>query len=612
MRGLIEEILKEFDIDFNRKQRKALKKIYKKVDTEAEELKASGIDINDPEVKKIFIEEVHGYVRRTLGYSNKEDIDQFINSYEYEEDEEVDDKKKKVQYAIGIQLNKGRQELAVRNMFCFDTLFGGSTGGGKTMAILLRILFIMSICVEINRELKAKGLITGGARFLILRRDLAGLRDLQIKSFEVFSLIGGYYTKNNWSFEIEGNVFSVELGYIRDEKSFGKYQGQEYIGVYVDEAGLFFPDEFNNIAYVRSRRRSPQGFPYDFMMTANPGGPGHLTLQEMYDIPKDGNQDIKIIKTYNGKILKPGDPKFDLESKDDEKIRYRMFIPSTIKDNPFLSSTDYVDMLRYESGLSDKQIANLIDGKWSIDSSGMFDDVFSEQDIVLDSSITKIPNTWTWFRGYDFGTASPYAGLVFAKNNGRGNMSIDGKEKITPIGTTVVVNMVYGGGRLDPSKPFKGDDLPVDEQAKRINKMEDQVIDQYNLDKINPGFADDSIYTNGIHPKSPEGSTSEILNRYGLKYIGQKRPPGSRAPGWMKIRMMMRNSIENRDEPHLYIMDCCQGLILETRAAQQNKSMNGDIDDNADHALDVLRYNVHTPKTKKKQAPNYRMNSKFG
>lgn len=615
----------DFLLSSTKAGRKKLKIIYKVIDKEIETLKDMGFDINkDEDLRNTFIEEMGYYISRVIDPFIDSKIEDTKNKYDdisssdYEKyfEEARDQSKKEIETQIAFAPNRGRQEFAVRNMFANDVFFGGALGGGKTFTILMRILFIMYICVEINKEKREAGLITGGARFLVLRRDLGGLKDFISKTFEIYPLIGGNYTDKKWTFEIDGNIFTVELGYIKDQQSFNKFQGQEYIGIYIDEAGQFKEDEFTNINLLKTRLRNPYGFPSDFMMTANPGGPGHHSLQKMYGIPSDGSQDIIVSKTYKGIVIDRNHPKYNLEYEDDTNISYRLFIPSTIKDNPYLANTNYIESLR-SSGLTEKQINNLIEGKWTVDAGGMFDDVFDERVIVLDSSITEVPNSWIWFRGYDYGTRDPYAGLVFAKNNGKGDIIIDGKPLSTPIGTVVAVNEVYGGGRKDPDKPFQGDGLWVEEQASLIKKMEEKVIDRYDLEQILPGFADSSIYTNGINTETIEGSAAEPLLKAGLKYIPQKKPKGSRVQGWMKIRQMMRNTIDDKQEqPHLYILDNCESLIKETKAAQYDtKNMTGDLPDKAaDHALDVLRYNVHTPKVRKvsKQPNNTRMPSRFG
>lgn len=490
-----------------------------------------------------------------------------------------------------LEPNEGPQDLFV-NCPYHDILYGGALGGGKSMGIHIRLVYMLEMCRRINKDRKIHGYKEGDGTFLIIRKDLAGLEDLISESHNIYPFLGGVYTKNLWTFK---DGFKIRFGFIDgNQKSFNKYQGKRYIGIYIDEAGQYTREEFENIKLLKSRLRNTFGFPSDFVMTANPGGPGHQYLKQQYQVTNSKN--IVVSKTYKGEIIDSKHPKYNLTSKDDIHISERVFIPARLEDNPHLMNANYKEHL-LSIGLSSSQIDNLLEGNWNIDSEGMFDDIFSENTHVLDAKDVIIPKEWIFTRGYDYGTSAPYACLIFAENNGRGDLIIAGEKVSTPIGTKIIVDEEYGGGRIQQNKPHIGDGSFEETHAERLYKLEEDVMGRYQLTNIYKGYADSAIFD------GPAGNRGiDKFRARGLDFLPSVKGPNSRSMGWSHIRSLLNNSLNNTDEPHLYVMSVCDHTIrLFLNLQRDVKRLNGDLKERSeDHIHDVIRYNTYKPKLKKK------------
>lgn len=554
---------------------------------------------NQLEYSDDIAEQVTDFVIDAMQYTDdeKEVIEQakeyIYNISDIEEDLEYTEE-------IIAEPNPGPQTFLVNCPFT-DILYGGALGGGKSWGIFIRIIFMMNMYRRINEERKNHKRKKGGGTFLIVRKELGGLEDLISKSQEMFPYLGGVYTDKLWTFE---DGFKVRFGFIDGkEKSFHKYQGKEYLGIYIDEAGQYTRQEFDNIRLLRGRLRNKYGFVSDFVMTANPGGPGHNLLKQEYGVTN--KKEVIVTKCYKGEVLNELDPKFKLTEKEDKNIHYRVFIPARLEDNEYLANTDYrSELLRV--GYSKAQIDNLIEGNWNVETSGMFDDLFNENIHILDAKDLIIPNTWHFTRGYDEGTSAPYASLIFAENTGKGSLIINGETVNTPIGTKIVVDEDYGGSYGEKHKTHVGDNSHHELQAKRLKELEDNIKGRYQLNNIFKGFADNTVF-NG-----PSGNrVIDKFNAEGLDFLPAKKPPGSRSAGWSHIRMLLNNTVEKNDKPYLFLTNLCEHTIRTLLNVQRDtKNLNGDLEKYAeDHALDVLRYNTHKPeiKTQKTQPKRVRM-----
>jgi predicted phage terminase large subunit-like protein len=209
---------------------------------------------------------------------------------------------------------------------CMDReiLFGGAAGGGKSAALLAGALQFVSV-----PQYSA----------LILRRsfsDLALPGGLISMSHEWLAGTAASWNERDhrWLFP---SGATVSFGYISDKQDKHRYQSSSYQSVSYDEASHFDEADYLYL-FSRLRRLSDSQVPIRMRCASNPGGRGHSWLQQRFMIEGEANG--------------------------------RRYIPSKIKDNPFIDEKEYVLSLSNLDSITRRQ---LLDGDWSArTSSGFF------------------------------------------------------------------------------------------------------------------------------------------------------------------------------------------------------------------------------------------------
>jgi phage terminase large subunit len=149
----------------------------------------------------------------------------------------------------------------------------------------------------------------------------------------------------------------------------GKYQGQEYDWLFIDEATQFLESEFRGLAAIV---RGANKIPKRVYLTCNPGGPGHNWVKRLF---------------------------IDKKYKAGEKPEDYVFIKATVDDNKDLmeSNPDYVQQL--ELLPEDKRNAHRY-GDWN----ALAGTYFSEfTDGVHTCRPFQIPKDWARYRAFDYG-----------------------------------------------------------------------------------------------------------------------------------------------------------------------------------------------------------------
>lgn len=229
-----------------------------------------------------------------------------------------------------------------------EALFGGSAGGGKSEALLQGALQYVD---------------TPGYSAIIFRRRLTDLEMPGALIFRSHQWLTGTDAKWNgnrrtWTFP-SGAILA--FGYLDNDSDMFRYQSDEFQYIAFDELGEFpYNTEFDDVdadgntrmipanqeyLFLFSRLRRAKGInvPLRFRAGTNPGGKGHRWIKERFRI-------VKHTDPETGKISFKGEhPK-------------RLFIPSALKDNPYLMEEEYVDSL---SNLDPVTRAQLLNGDWS-------------------------------------------------------------------------------------------------------------------------------------------------------------------------------------------------------------------------------------------------------
>ena len=240
-----------------------------------------------------------------------------------------------------------------------EVLFGGAAGGGKSYGQLVDALLY--------------ALKYPKSKQLILRRTFAELEKSLIRvSLSLFPR--EIYTYNSTCHVGKFKNGSIlDFGYCATENDVFQYQSAEYDTVRFDELTHF--TEFQYL-YLISRVRGANSNPKQIKSSTNPGGIGHMWVKSRF--------------------VDPSPPNTVFTAEDGSR---RVFIPSKIDDNLFLTKSD-PDYKKRLLSLPESQKKALLYGDWNI-FEGQY---FSEFDYEKHTCAPfPIPKEWRKYRTIDYG-----------------------------------------------------------------------------------------------------------------------------------------------------------------------------------------------------------------
>lgn len=229
-----------------------------------------------------------------------------------------------------------------------EALYGGAAGGGKTDAALMAAA--QFICVP-------------GYNAIIYRQTYGQLAQdggLIERSHEWWTGHAEYHSGGHrWTFP---SGASITFGALQHEKDKHKYQGAQFHFVYFDEL-TNFPSS-KAYVYLFSRLRRPEP---DETLRRCPGcglTAGHVPLRMRAGTNPGGVGGQWVYERF----IRPWR---DMRSGNLPPDEHRVFIPSLLRDNPYLDYDAYVASL---SELDPVERARLLDGDWDVrDKGSMFD-----------------------------------------------------------------------------------------------------------------------------------------------------------------------------------------------------------------------------------------------
>lgn len=235
--------------------------------------------------------------------------------------------------------------------------YGGARGGGKSWASRTK-----SVLLSLEYP---------GIKILFIRREYSDMENSIIDP--ILSLLPTeMYAYNKTEHRLtftNGSVikFGNMPGY--GAAVMGRYQGQEYDVVFIEEATQFLETEFRGLAAII---RGTNKFPKRMYLTCNPGGVGHNWVKRLF-----------VERKFRGEE-KPGD---------------YVFIKATVRDNKDLmeKNPDYIEQLRL---LPDDIRDAHLNGNWDA-LSGVYFDEFTEG--VHTCKPIPIRQHWQRYRAMDYG-----------------------------------------------------------------------------------------------------------------------------------------------------------------------------------------------------------------
>lgn len=420
-----------------------------------------------------------------------------------------------------------------------EALYGGAAGGGKSDALVAEALRQVHIP-------HYKG--------ILFRKTYPELLELVDKSLALYprAVNGAVYndSKHTWTFP---SGAKVRFGAMQRPKDRFKYQGHAYDFVGFDELTHFDKKEYE---YMVSRNRANgPGTRCYIRSTANPGGVGHGWVKDRFITPAPPMTTLwerAEIRMPDGKV--------------ENRWRSRIFVPSTVFDNPALLAND-PNYLTNLASMPEAEREALLYGNWDSYTGQYFSEWRNDPAHYIDRKWTHviepfdIPKEWRIIRSYDFGSAKPFSCGWYAYD-----AHSDVMYRIAEL---------YGC----TGEPNVGVKWPPEQQFAEIARVERE--HPYLKGKKIFGIADPSIWdtSRGV-------SIAETATKQGIYFT-----PGenSRIPGWMQVHN--RLMFDDEGEARLYFFNTCRHAIRTIPALVHSETFVEDLDTSGeDHIADELRY----------------------
>lgn len=423
------------------------------------------------------------------------------------------------------------------------TLFlGGGRGGGKSFATIF-------LAVQHAQRFGAN------AAILYVRNSFAGLRDAERNFLQVLKAAWPETVHNlkEMTFRLP-NGSTIELGQITTvQQSYAtKYQGRSFTLIIIDEAGGWPDGEVEEA--LRSNLRAPKGVATRLVISANPGGAGHLHLLKRY---------VRTLQHWTITSL-PG------------IADCIVHCPSTYRDNTALNQEQYARALEQSTANDPGRRASWVDGDWERALSDLF---FAH---VFDEDRNIIPEFHAWppaakpFVSCDWGSARPaYVGLFGMFPRGYALNSL-----ILPPKSIVLMDEVH---TAMPEGLNVGSGATIEEVALEVGKM----WSDWQLPGNPFGVADDAMF------QRPGGrGTASLADQFKVGGV-HLRPASKGRRNWEGMKTALANAGVSRTQPGLFFTPRADYALQTVPFIPRDPRRVDDLATGTfDHACDAIRYGL--------------------
>ncbi len=419
-----------------------------------------------------------------------------------------------------------------------EALYGGAAGGGKSDALVAEALRQVHIP-------HYKG--------LIIRKTYPQLAELVDKTLNYYTRAFPHAryneSKHVWIFPSGAKIYFGSLQHTKDRL---RYQGQAYDYIAFDELTHFTFEEYSYL-FSRNRPNGPNTRCY-MRATANPGGVGHGWVKQRFITPVPPMttmyEDVKI-RFPNGR--------------EELRRKSRIFVPSTVFDNPQLLDND-PDYLTRLAALPEAERAALLYGDWSVFSGQVFIEWRNDPEHYHDRTNThviapfKVPQEWRIWCSMDWGYSKPFSVGWYA---------VDFEKRIYRI-------REFYGCKDTPNTGVMWEPALV---AKKMLEIE---ADDPNL----RGRRIFRVADPAIWGTQTGESVAQTFARAGVYF---DKGQHARIDGKMQIHH--RLAFDEDGKPLLYVFNTCRHFIRTVPNLVYDEKNVEDIDtDGEDHIYDELRY----------------------
>jgi len=512
--------------------------------------------------------------------------------------------------------------LSAKQNFAYSTegnevFFGGSKGSGKSHLIryasilyslavpgLQTYLFRKTYTSVINNHLR------GPFGFINVLQPFtdAGLARINFADHRI-----DFFHKDE-----DGNdlpTSSIYLRHCQHDSDVEAYRGNEIHFLIMDELTHFSAYIYKtlrtcvrlglNIDYEKAQEiltfydedgkitgKAEEGFFPRILCASNPGNIGHQWVKAAWidSIP------------VNTVVQMP----------DSEGGMKRIFVEAKIEDNYHLMENDPSYKAKLIGAGGDAAKA-MLEGDWEIAAGSALADCWDIRYNVI--APFDIPADWLIDRGFDWGSAKPFAVCYFATATGSEVTLHSGKKFTPPKGTIFQIGEIYGNDPKD-SDPDRGSKLSAREVGKKIKEYEDSVVwggrvvsgaGDGQIFEANRSGTDECINDNivkGYNTCEATGDNRSYLNELTIElFFAADKSKGSRKKGLELLRSYLLDAHEKEDpetgdfvppeEAGFIVFENCKNTIRTLPTIPRSESDPEDVNSEApDHIYDVIRYKL--------------------